>query len=355
MTSKREELAQQHMELLGLSGEFSIGAEDSFAAAPAEAKGLGETALAARPDLATEADAKLRPRISRTSDRLTRLGLDVWEMSANRYILYGEGFGRPQSPEDPALVVDPTRILVDTELLQHPVVIPAEGGRNRLVLSPGPKAELEVLVCVPRPASKIPPPPPPPPLNSWLEKLNDPWLKKTIETQRAAGGQLAELVATGCLYRHRLRSSDEVKARVTSLLAGKNSDRELDWAQTISGPAARAFEEGALAWAERLHEEFATAREAPDPEDESWSWWLRRVLHEREELEGVRALLRAAKSTQRLNRALKLIDDEAYVWIRALPVPEVFSEDEMLQRVALLDHTAWWAHPAELGELAEEE
>lgn len=334
---EREERARKRIAALGLDATFELRACDWFEPTPQDAKGFGEAAA----PLSLLEEAAANPRLDRrTSPGLNRLGVDVSEMSPCRYVLFGEGFRALTEVSDEAFVVESDRILVDSRKVTVPCVVVTTGNR-RLVMDAGPKHRLEVDLATPQ-------------VEAWVEDLGDPWLFDAVERARSRPGVLAELTAVGLLYRHRVRTTEEVRAQASALRAGNSTDRELEWVRRQAPKDLEELEERAVVRAEELRERLRAVCKEPDPEDRSWESEFSELLHDREKLEGVRILLRAASSASRLDSALAVLDEEGDVWVRALPEPPRLSEGELLTRVALLDHDAWWAHPAALGELPEE-
>ncbi len=193
------------------------------------------------------------------------------------------------------------------------------------------------------------------PAREWADAAaaaGDAWIAALVRELLAEGGPLAEAAAAGALARLREREEtrDERRAALEALLAGRpdpEADRERAWARALPDGARATVERHALASAALLSERLDDLSGTPDPDDPGFAAAFRAVLHDRDDLEGVRILLRAAGAGagETLERALEALDERGAVFIRAVPRPGGLADDERLWRAARTSPEGWWVRP----------
>lgn len=180
----------------------------------------------------------------------------------------------------------------------------------------------------------------------------DRWIWKAISERPTEDSDPIEtLVVAGLLG----RLAEETKAvrqmQVEALLAGRRDSTLFpieSWASTLTKDFVRRAEDVAICWVDRLADTLRELSDELDPEDPIWHRMMCHLLVDRDDLEGVLVVSEmSSHASGRLRSALRRLDDQGEIAIRALPVVEIADEDvrEQLERASLLDHEYWWVRP----------
>jgi hypothetical protein len=185
---------------------------------------------------------------------------------------------------------------------------------------------------------------PAPPLDEWIEAVMDEELKALASKRLHADRWVATTVA-GMLARLQSAGTEsEARTRLAALRAGRDPGPVLKprlWVRAFPPAQREALERFARVRASSLASRLASLldRLAPDTPDLVEQW--RALCHERDDLEGVRVLLREAAAGADLEAALHEADASGravrFSWPR-----EVDVDDERLRRAALSNPAAWW-------------
>lgn len=189
---------------------------------------------------------------------------------------------------------------------------------------------------------------------SWAAAAEDPWLVEAVERCLARETGFHDVAAVSLVMRLRRRTLEEEELRAGRALAkgeGLPSEerREREWAREIEPAAARKVENRALVVADRLRTTLDNLGRAPAGDDPEWQRSMLRLLRERDELEGVALLLAEAESCERLDPALRRLDEVGWVAICSLPVVALPECEEHLARAARVEPDGWWVQPSKNG------
>jgi hypothetical protein len=212
-------------------------------------------------------------------------------------------------------------------------VIAAPGGLP-LALGAIERGELRLQPVYPWPA---------PPLDEWVETVMDEDLK-AFASRRQADRWIATTIA-GMLARLQTAGTEaEARTRLAALRAGRDSSPGLKprlWVRAFSPAQRDALERFARIRARSLASRLEALLERLDPATSDLGEQWRALCHERDDLEGVRVLLREAGAGARLEEALHHADASGraarFSWPREIDV-----DDERLRRAALSNPGAWW-------------
>ncbi len=185
---------------------------------------------------------------------------------------------------------------------------------------------------------------PGPPVEEWTVKTQDSWMQAQLAatpdadawSRTTLAGQLARLCEPDTRDVAALIASGRLQDLVSEVeLAPRR------WARTLGAPAREALEQQAMRRAEALGDDLTDLFDtlSADMSEASQAW--ARLCHRRDDLEGVRLLLREAGAGSALDAVL----DEADRMGRAIRINltgAVTATDERLRRVALGDPSAWW-------------
>jgi hypothetical protein len=177
------------------------------------------------------------------------------------------------------------------------------------------------------------------PASQWSERLNDPWLQQEVASVLAGSHPLRHVVAVGLLKRMHSPNDDPVQT-AKKLLAGDRVGwlaRPHEWLRCLSPAQRRTAERLACERSEQLAGEMARGSRLTSDQ-------VLRVLVERDDLEGVRLLLRETGAGQRLDAAIEALDQAASGW-QPGNLRQACEGSERLRRARLLDPAAWWAQP----------
>ena len=147
---------------------------------------------------------------------------------------------------------------------------------------------------------------------------------------------LEEAILQGQAYRHDARTQEQYRREVYALLAGRDGEAHpaLAWIRSLGEEELVELERRALTRADRnrgrLDRTIETRQGSWDVH--VWSW--QRVMEWREELEGVRVLLRGIGKGEELDRTLA--DQDAKAAAAVIP------GNARVSGVKALDPLAWW-------------
>lgn len=185
---------------------------------------------------------------------------------------------------------------------------------------------------------------PAPPVEEWNVKTQDTWMHEQMKiatgsdtwTRTSLAGQLARL----CEPEQRDVAALIRSGRLQDLV----SDVELAprrWARALDQRSTMALEQQAVRRAEALSDDLTDLFDtlSADMTEASESW--QRLCHRRDDIEGVRVLLREAGAGGALEEVLAEADRSGRA-VRINLDGTVSAADERLRRVALGDPSAWW-------------
>lgn len=232
----------------------------------------------------------------------------------------------------------------------------APGGRSAFVRLPlletfrfviaGTEGSTLVLGSVDRGALQLQPvyPWPAPPLSEWIGAVVDEGLK-ALATDRLSADRWIQTTLAGVLAR--LQSSGpevDPRARLAAIRDGRDTSPALKpraWARSLSPSQRDALERFARMRTHSLSRRLASFLDRLTPDGPNLVERWRALCHERDDLEGVRVLLREAGVGDQLEAALREADSAGravrFSWPRDVDV-----DDERLRRAALSNPGAWW-------------
>jgi hypothetical protein len=176
----------------------------------------------------------------------------------------------------------------------------------------------------------------------WLADCKDLWLRDAV-ARRARKFDLWERVASWGMYvRLRHRSAKEAQQLVRRTIEGRvdeASSAPRQWARRLPKPMLETIEKLAMGRALELERELVR-------DDVSWNSaalidHFLRLAHARDDLQSVDLLLSEAGQDAHLDAVLDSIDRHGRAFRFNLPIDLQF-QDERLERVSLVDPTAWW-------------
>lgn len=190
---------------------------------------------------------------------------------------------------------------------------------------------------------------PSPPIEDWISRMNDTWLQEMVTRTLLGADTWSRTALAGTITRlaepvaldDPPRGLDDLLARVTASPAM----HPRAWARTLDPRALDAIEQHALRRAMALAGDLedllvVLPRDAEDARD-AWT----KLCHRRDDIEGVRLLLREAGSGAILDDVLR-DTDRAGRSARVNLGSDIETADERLRRVALGDPGAWWGDTA---------
>lgn len=183
---------------------------------------------------------------------------------------------------------------------------------------------------------------PEPPLAEWLDGAMDETLGKQAET---GPDRWTAIAMAGRLARAPISGS---AARVAAWLAGEPTGAGTgprEWMRAFTDRQLDAVERVACGRAAALAPRLTGLLDALRPDAPNLAERWRACCHERDDLEGVRVLLREADAGAELEHQLAACDDAGRA-IRFNWPPEVVVDDDQLQRAALSNPSAWWGSTA---------
>jgi hypothetical protein len=167
------------------------------------------------------------------------------------------------------------------------------------------------------------------PVGDWCVQCADEWLQAAVEQRLSGGGRWSQLAATG-LYARLLQRGEGHDARPFA------------WALALDESQRRYAEQLAAAAVTILHTALRDLSDTYAPTNITWLDALRDVCWRRDDLEGVRVLLRASGPSDDLDDDLRDLDEAGTTFMRSLPVmPQL--DDQRLRRVAERHPAVWWS------------
>lgn len=180
----------------------------------------------------------------------------------------------------------------------------------------------------------------------WLEDQDDAWLVGQCRGHLSLGGAYHHLVAVGMLAR--FKRPEDVVGAVGRILRGQYdpiADRERAWARLLGPKQVAATETVAISEVILLEQHLEQLLENVDSADPFWQRAVLEALHRRDDLEGVRVLLRAAQADNALETALSSLDAFGLRFIVAVPPVRDVEQSVRLRNVASINPEAWWVRP----------
>ena len=185
------------------------------------------------------------------------------------------------------------------------------------------------------------------PLTTWIDTCQDEWLCDQISKRDKVDDSWERVVAVGMFAR---LESDEFTTfqSLEDLMSGVSErlDRERSWARKLSAENCAAIERLAVLHTEHLFDELLRLVKNPLPHDSQWKQDMQRIMHKRDDLEGICLLLREAGEGDLLVDELLDIDVEGDLWIDAIPSWDG-DFDERLLRASLVSPEGWWTRLTE--------
>jgi hypothetical protein len=185
---------------------------------------------------------------------------------------------------------------------------------------------------------------PAPPLDDWIEAVMDDQVK-VLAAGRLQADRWVETTVAGVLARLQTSgTASDARARLAAMRDGRDTSPALKprlWMRSFSPVQRDVVERFARVRARSMASRLASLldRLTPDTPDLVEAW--RTLCHERDDLEGVRVLLREAGAGGQLEEALREADATGraarFSWPREFDV-----DDKRLRRVALSNPGAWW-------------
>lgn len=293
-----------------------------------------ETCFAERSDLAALAGTGLR---AKTHERRPEV-LKLLAEGADRPLSILQG-GRGLAAHEGA-------VGVDLSVFSGPALLRGDDEQTLYVLRrPAQARALEVDVFV-APLALPERPEVRSDVRAWAK--GDPWIADEVERRLATGDPVDHAEAVGHAWRFRAYSAEETRRVVELVREGRSLDELFPgrgWAQRLPEVTARWVELRAVTTAGRLADTLEALVDDVDTRDAGWRADLTRLLVERDDLESVRLVLRAASACDRLDRALARLDRDGDVAMRSLPRWRPDMLPEQLRRAAGKTHDAWWVQP----------
>ena len=174
------------------------------------------------------------------------------------------------------------------------------------------------------------------------------WLGCEISDRLASGHPWQQAVARGMAARLTPRGNNPIEL-MGRLLAGEplpEFDKERAWARSLSAERLVEIEGWALAEAKSAVADFEYLFDNSAPEDARWCSDVLDVMHRRDNVEGVKLLLREAGAGQALQAVLEDLDGLCTNWMGALQKWPGGWRDERTRRSFAINPTVWWVQPA---------
>jgi hypothetical protein len=181
----------------------------------------------------------------------------------------------------------------------------------------------------------------PPNFEDWLRSDTDAWLLQAVQ-DRASVRRLWDVAASVGVFARLFEPDSVERAREMAGRMRKGSLVETfaaprRWARELATESRRVLEAAARDELAEIEEDIRALRFETDDTVTR----VLRVCHRRDDVEGVRLLLREATGADVLAGAATLVDQLGNEWRLTLPF-QFLIEDERLRRIALADPQAWW-------------
>lgn len=180
-----------------------------------------------------------------------------------------------------------------------------------------------------------------PPIADWTRAVRVPWLRAELESR--SGARFRDALSLAGLYTRfqapdpgAWKSAPDARARARLVPGGEARD----WARRLREPAATAAESVALDAARALRAALDRFHETTRGEA-GWRERWRRLCLQRDDLEGMRVLLREAGRDAALDETLREVDAFARS-VSASNPPLRAPVDERLSTAATASPFAWW-------------
>jgi hypothetical protein len=187
--------------------------------------------------------------------------------------------------------------------------------------------------------------------NEYLDSTGDEWLVDLVKGKLLTKDTLDHVIGIGILVRLQIPpSGQELKNEIEEMFRGelkRTRQRELEWARHLSRDEVSTVERFAVAEAGILDEELERLFYSAAVDEKEWQDEMLKVLHLRDDLEGVSFLLREAGSGYALRGILESIDEQGRLYIKSLPTWRGPPTDERLQRAAVVNPEGWWIWPTD--------
>lgn len=281
------------------------------------------------------------------SDVATRLGIRIRQLRTDPQVvmLSAPSDSRPTIRTTQAVESavardrdDPDTLLVDLRE-SGPSALLMDDGRG-LLLRPVPEG-LEIGEILHQPVGLEPLPSLDAPLQEWCADCRDSWLVELIHARTAHLDPWSEGVAAG-LYARLLEPGPGTPTRASEV--DEDVLRPRVWARSLDQAQSDGLEHLGLAECDRLLAGADDLGRRAACDDPAWVQELLDLCAARDDLEGVRLLLRARRSGERLDSSLGPLDEAGHELMATLPV-RVGVADERLRRVWLADPDVWWVRP----------
>ncbi len=230
--------------------------------------------------------------------------------------------------------------------LGGPAALEIEGRGEGIVVSPYPEGVGVFAFSKPLPIPQLPK------ISSevvsWCTPAGDDWLLREVCERVDGGDALEHAIAVGMAARLVRPSPGEARSHVKRLIEGVRDpglSREWEWVRSLSEEQRRGLEELGVSAASGLLEDLERLLDEPRPDEQDWREGVLSTLRRRDELEGVRQLLRVAGAARRIDAALARVDEEGEAFILAIPSWKGAGGDEHLLRASCGLPEAWWVEP----------
>jgi len=159
----------------------------------------------------------------------------------------------------------------------------------------------------------------------------EPWLKERYEALAGVGRPFEMVASVGAMARLWYMPGAGMTPEPDPSTVGAR------WVRSLPAREIDAVERFAMERAGELREQLDAGQESERTTEE-----VRAILHERDALESVLAMLWLAGDGKRLGRELAATDDTATVVLSELPISEEIERDPLLVAVALAEPDSWW-------------
>lgn len=185
------------------------------------------------------------------------------------------------------------------------------------------------------------------PLEDWARTTGDDWLRRELVTRAMIDDSWEHAVGAGLHARFSRDETVDPAERASRLLAGRLDSELLHarrWARGWTEFQKTTIEDLAIAAVDRLARRFDELSSEHFPRE---SWWQEDLLAaciERDDLEGIRVLLRETGAGVSLEVALGVVDVRGSAIVAGLPIVLRISDERLARSV--LAPGAWWAELA---------